>query len=500
MAALLLAQLLRTTTILSVTAMVVFLVLRGMRFRSPRLHRIAWLLVLVSGWLFMRVPIVVPWFDAPPPVARRVEFPIGVPTELAHAGAASVPLPNEISHPAAKPIGSPPSAAHRPSLLSWSMVGVIGWALGMAVFVARWLFGYIRFLRNLPIGTAPLSEWQKQWLDLIAEHRVRRPVRLCITRDAGPLICRAWGEYRLLVPEALWRELSPAERAAILEHELAHVARGDLFKSLLARILALPHWFNPLAWWAVRHFDECGEWACDDAVRRRGHREATSYARVLLRLGHAASPGYGAAIGGRRLSTRVQRLITGPPWEDSTMKKSILIAAMVVLFVGGAIEWHLGVRQSRARAEQQGAPARDAKAAQPQDVASPEVDAALLQNLAEAAEGGYMAWEASYKAGTAVAADCYIWSRRWVEAERALAENKEEELAALRRHRDRMQQLFSKVEALWRNGIRGGEETQYFAAKFYLAEAEVWIALLDRNIERARYLRRHLNKEDGSKN
>lgn len=477
MAALLLAQLLRTTTILSVAAIVIFVVLRGMRFRSTRLHRIAWLLALVSGWLFMRVPIVVPWFDAPPPVARRVAFPIGLPAELAHSGAASAALPNEISTPAMKPIGSLPSAAQRPSIFSWSMVAVIGWALGMAVFVAHWVFGYIRFLRNLPIGTAPLGEWQKEWRDLIAEHWVRRPVRLCITRDVGPLICLAWGEYRLLVPDALWRELSPAERAAILEHELAHVARGDLFKSLLARILALPHWFNPLAWWAVRHFDECGEWACDDAVRRRGPGEATSYARVLLRLGHAAPPGYSAAISGRRLSTRIQRLFTGPPWEDSTMKKSMLIAAMVVLLLGGAIEWRLGVRQSRARAEQQAAQARNAKeVAEQKNRASPAVDAALLRNMADAAEGGYTAWRASYSAGTAVAADCYIWSRRWVEAERALAENQEAELAALRRHRDRMQQLFRKVDALHREGVRGGEGTQFFAAKFYLAEAEVWLA------------------------
>lgn len=480
MAALLIAQLLRTTAILSVGAVVVFVMLRWMRFRSPRLHRIGWLLVLVSGWLFLRVPIVVPWYDASRPATRRFQLPVGFSAELLQAGAVPVPLPNEIAHQPAETIGSRPAAGRQPFGLSWPMIAVVGWVLGMVIVVARWLVGYFTFVRHLPVGTAPLREWQQQWHELLAENQVRRPIRLCITRDIGPLICRAWGEYRLLAPEALWHELTSADRAAILRHELAHVARGDLIKSLLARVLALPHWFNPLAWWAVRHFDECGEWACDDAVRRRGPSEAADYARVLLRLGHATAPNYGAAAGGRRLSRRIQRLFTGPPWEDSTMKKSMLIAAMVVLLVGGAIEWRLGLRQSRALAEQQTAHARSAQeSAERHNDASPAVDAALLQNMADAAEGGYSAWRASYTGGTAVASDCYVWSRRWVEAEKALAKNKEEELAALRRHRDRMQQLFNRIEALHREGVRGGEETQYYAAKFYLAEAEVWLASVE---------------------
>src|SRR5262249_54471037 len=58
---------------------------------------------------------------------------------------------------------------------------------------------------------------------------------------------------------ALWRQLDSGERLAILRHELAHYRRGDLWKSLVARLLALPHWFNPLAWRAGRRFDEAAE-------------------------------------------------------------------------------------------------------------------------------------------------------------------------------------------------------------------------------------------------
>ncbi|HEX5445386.1 MAG TPA: M56 family metallopeptidase, partial [Pirellulales bacterium] len=344
MPALLLAQLLRTTATLSVAALVVFLVLRGMRYRSARLNRAAWLVVLLSGWLFVRAAIVVPWYEPPPPSGRRVAVPAGFPIDMLQAGAAPAPVLNEISQLQPNAPAHAPPAGQRRFVLSWPVVGVAVWAIGIVTLIARWLIGYIRFVRRLPLGTPPPPEWRQQWQALLAERPVRRPIRLCITRDIGPLVCRAWGEYRLLAPESLWRELTAAQRAAILRHELAHVARGDLYKSLFVRVLALPHWFNPLAWWAVRHFDECGEWACDDAVRRRGPADAASYARVLLRLGDAAAHGYGAAVGGRRLSSRIQRLLMGPPWEDSTMKKSILVGAMVLLAFAGAVEWRLGFR------------------------------------------------------------------------------------------------------------------------------------------------------------
>jgi len=36
--------------------------------------------------------------------------------------------------------------------------------------------------------------------------------------------------------------------------------------------------------------------------------------------------------------------------------------------------------------------------------------------------------------------------------------------------------LFRQIEALYREGVKGGEAERFYAAKFYLAEAEVWLA------------------------
>ncbi len=63
-----------------------------------------------------------------------------------------------------------------------------------------------------------------------------------------------------MVPVRLWNRLTRDERIAVLHHELCHLRRGDLWKALIARIVVALHWFNPVAWFSARRFDESAEW------------------------------------------------------------------------------------------------------------------------------------------------------------------------------------------------------------------------------------------------
>ena len=103
-------------------------------------------------------------------------------------------------------------------------------------------------------------------------------VPLWVTANVGPLLCLVPRGYRLVVPAGLWQRLAPAGRLSILRHELAHLQRRDLLKSILVRLLMLPHWFNPLAWLAVRRFDEAAEWACDEVAKGADLEGCRAYA------------------------------------------------------------------------------------------------------------------------------------------------------------------------------------------------------------------------------
>jgi hypothetical protein len=67
----------------------------------------------------------------------------------------------------------------------------------------------------------------------------------------------------------------------------------------------------------------------------------------------------------------------------------------------------------------------------------------------------------------------YLWSRRWMEAEKELAARKAERAAAAQGHVDRMKGLEELAKKLHKEGFLSAVELP--AAEFYRLEAERWL-------------------------
>lgn len=143
------------------------------------------------------------------------------------------------------------------------------------------------------------------------------------------------------------------------------------------------------------------------------------------------------------------------------MKNRCLLAAGL-LILAGAAQGRGPSARLHADDQQNGA--------EEKDVAPAELDPDLVEMTA-AAKQTYQAFEAAYNAGTATSTDLYVWSRRWLDSQRALATSHDKEMAALRNHRRRMMKMFLKINALYIEGVRGGEAEHFHAARYYLAEA-----------------------------
>jgi bla regulator protein blaR1 len=76
----------------------------------------------------------------------------------------------------------------------------------------------------------------------------------------------------------VWEE---DELAAVLLHEVSHVARQDALSQRLALIYRAIFWFSPLSWWLERHLAELSEQASDEAALAGGV-DRTRYAEALL--------------------------------------------------------------------------------------------------------------------------------------------------------------------------------------------------------------------------
>lgn len=85
---------------------------------------------------------------------------------------------------------------------------------------------------------------------------------------SSPALLGLW-RPRLVLPADFEQRFDATERALILAHEQVHRRRHDNAINLLALVLCLLHWFNPLAWWARGRLLRDQELACDLAVLRQ---------------------------------------------------------------------------------------------------------------------------------------------------------------------------------------------------------------------------------------
>jgi hypothetical protein len=179
------------------------------------------------------------------------------------------------------------------------------------------------------------------WLSALARAQRRMGFKhgtaLLTSNDlASPI---SWGLMRpviLLNPRAV--EASD-EAEAIIAHELAHVARMDWAKLLLARVTTALFWFNPLVWMLAREAHQLREETADDAVLAADIAD-TDYAQLLVGVARHECPGlllgaHGVAPSKSSLARRVARVldatsVRGPaarPFTLGVFTGAVLIAA-----------------------------------------------------------------------------------------------------------------------------------------------------------------------------
>ncbi|MEA1072858.1 M56 family metallopeptidase [Sphingomonas sp. LY160] len=145
----------------------------------------------------------------------------------------------------------------------------------------------------------------------------------------------SWGLMRpviLLNDEALG---ATGEAEAIIAHELAHVARLDWIKLLLARVATAVFWFNPLAWVLAREAHQLREEAADDAVLAANIAD-TDYAQLLVGIARHECKGlllgaHGVAPSKGSLTRRVRRVL------DGTLARGTAAPSWIAGFAAGML-------------------------------------------------------------------------------------------------------------------------------------------------------------------
>jgi beta-lactamase regulating signal transducer with metallopeptidase domain len=183
------------------------------------------------------------------------------------------------------PIGS---AKPKPSVFSglftrssWPFWTILLWIGGTASLTARTLAIAVRARRredDHPLVDDPVLAGLVR--EISVQSGIKRSIRVIIRGGCPVPSTRGIFRPLIILPEdaAGW----PSDRKrSVLLHEVAHIRRFDHFGNLLARVLCLVFWPNPLVWIAARKMRHDAERACDDRVIGQGISPAV-YARILI--------------------------------------------------------------------------------------------------------------------------------------------------------------------------------------------------------------------------
>jgi TonB family protein len=241
-----------------------------------RLARVRWPAAWEAAWWLVLLRLMLPPSLSSPFSARTLVASVWA--WLAHRAPEA---------PATAPVEvwvafSPATTLISTSGITWAVALFGLWVTGAAL-TASWIGWRVwRHRRIAAVATAvsepALVAAGERWRLRLG---VRRPVVIVTSDRCLSPFAAGLARPRIFLPESVvvW---PTARLEPVIAHEMAHLARWDEVRILLAGAVASLHFFNPLVWIALRQLAVAREQACDERVLRLRALPAASYAESLL--------------------------------------------------------------------------------------------------------------------------------------------------------------------------------------------------------------------------
>jgi beta-lactamase regulating signal transducer with metallopeptidase domain len=268
----------------------VWLGLKIFRPESPAIRHHVWLFGLIAVAGLPVLASLAQLFSLPShhnePLSYVVELPKIVITSSSEPVVQNPPAMSSIKTPDGRP------------LLLGALFAV--WLIGVSIALLRAAMSSARLRRvranarltslaDLDCAARDCETLQSGRVALGLSDEARSPALLGVFR---PMI---------VLPADIADWTSPAERCAMLQHELAHAARRDHHVNLFQTIISAIFFFHPMVRYACRQLILEREMACDDRVISLG-ADTSAYAESIIKVAERSISPVGAPGGAHQLA------------------------------------------------------------------------------------------------------------------------------------------------------------------------------------------------------
>jgi len=230
------------------------------------------------------------------------------------------------------PVQSPDNSAPDPLAYAWA-VGT----LAMIAFGVRNRIQAGKLIQNaVPIDDVELLY---AYEDLAKRARIKRRVRFLRSKEATSAMLVGGIHPTIVLPESVVESNDLVDARLMLAHEMAHLARRDLFWLGALWIVQALFFFNPFVWLAAHCARQEHESATDRLAAELASASVTTYAEMLLRAVAVARPSLAPGYLPMAESARSirQRLLAMKHFQSKPSPWRRLGVAMLALLIVGVL-------------------------------------------------------------------------------------------------------------------------------------------------------------------
>lgn len=228
-----------------------------------------------------------------------------------------------------------------PTLEMWFPVLVAIYVAGVAVMTIKLSVDLVQLQQIRKKQVFPIDEvWEKHLTKLKNQLLIPRKVKLLISQYIQVPVMIGFLKPVILLPIAMFNNLTAEQLEAILLHELAHIKRNDYLLNIFQSIVETILFFNPFVWWISKNIRLEREHCCDDLVLKN-QVQPLHYAKALVALEEyrltVNSLAMAAADNKQHLFHRIKRIMEMKTKNINYTQK--LLAVMIIAVGLVSIAW-----------------------------------------------------------------------------------------------------------------------------------------------------------------